>query len=120
MARYDFRCQDCDRIIEIERPISDICPVICSECNQEMNQYFGRTRLRFKGPVLDFFDKANGRRFDNQRQMREYERENDAYLLSNEEIKQEFEHRARRREEAESEKSRKYIEKNMRRIMNAQ
>ena len=49
MARYDYRCEPCDEVFEIERPLSDRSDVACPECGVEAKRVFSPVGVHFKG-----------------------------------------------------------------------
>lgn len=53
MARYDFECPKCRRVIEISRPMSDETVPLCCEpgCDGqvEMIQLIGKSNFHLKG-----------------------------------------------------------------------
>lgn len=50
MARYDYKCPECDYLAEIENPISQPLPEVeCEECNVEMKRVIHATPAIFHG-----------------------------------------------------------------------
>lgn len=49
MARYDFRCEPCDLVVEVVRPMSDDSKVICEKCSAEMRVTFSAPKVVYKG-----------------------------------------------------------------------
>jgi putative FmdB family regulatory protein len=49
MARYDYQCDKCNLIKEIERPItSNEQPVVC-ECGKQMCRIYSTPTIKFNG-----------------------------------------------------------------------
>ncbi len=49
MVRYDFYCQHCELIREIQRSMKDNSPVYCLQCDREMKQQITPPGIIFKG-----------------------------------------------------------------------
>ena len=37
MARYDYRCTSCDKVFEVEHPMTAHPKVTCPKCGQKIN-----------------------------------------------------------------------------------
>ena len=49
MARYDYKCTDCDIIFEVEHPMSEHPEVLCPTCGKKAGRVFGNYGVEFKG-----------------------------------------------------------------------
>jgi len=49
MATYDFRCDKCDSVKEIVRPMSDDSKVMCEKCKIEMWVVFSAPKIAYRG-----------------------------------------------------------------------
>lgn len=49
MARYDYRCPQCDTQFEVEHPMSERPEVKCPNCGAVASQVFGASSIVFKG-----------------------------------------------------------------------
>lgn len=49
MAVYDYRCSECGRVEEIEKPMLAIVEVTCSSCDHSMIRVWHPTAVSFKG-----------------------------------------------------------------------
>lgn len=49
MARYDYRCTDCDTIFEVEHPMGEHPEVTCPSCGKPAEQVFNTYGIEFKG-----------------------------------------------------------------------
>lgn len=46
MARYSFKCKDCDYEFVITQSIHDDLPTFCPECNGSVQQVYGKVAAR--------------------------------------------------------------------------
>tara|TARA_R110001592_G_scaffold116081_2_gene317116 strand:- start:82 stop:387 length:306 start_codon:yes stop_codon:yes gene_type:complete len=49
MARYDFKCPECNYVEEVSRTMNDSGIITCEECDSEMRQVFSAPPVHFKG-----------------------------------------------------------------------
>ena len=49
MPRYDYRCADCGRLIEVMHGINDAGPDACAECGGRMHKVLSPPTIHFKG-----------------------------------------------------------------------
>ena len=49
MARYDYKCPECDIVFEVEHPMSERPEVLCPTCGKKASQVFGNYSVEFKG-----------------------------------------------------------------------
>ena len=49
MASYDFKCEKCDVIKEVVRPMADDSKIMCEKCNVEMWLIFSSPKISYKG-----------------------------------------------------------------------
>lgn len=49
MPFYDYRCNDCNIIVEIYRSIKDDSNVLCEICSEKMVRMFSDTTFQLKG-----------------------------------------------------------------------
>ena len=49
MPKYDYRCEKCDIIVEIQKSISDSRLELCDNCGEEMLKVYGSVGVTFKG-----------------------------------------------------------------------
>jgi putative FmdB family regulatory protein len=49
MPRYDYSCNECELIIEVQRSFSETSPENCPTCGIEMSKVYGSVGVTFKG-----------------------------------------------------------------------
>lgn len=49
MPTYQYRCQDCDGLLEIVQSFSDDALTVCPECNGSLRKLFNSVGVVFKG-----------------------------------------------------------------------
>lgn len=49
MPRYDYRCTECDRQVEVSHGFDEDGPDSCTKCGAPMRKVFGRVALAFRG-----------------------------------------------------------------------
>jgi putative FmdB family regulatory protein len=49
MPTYDFKCDPCDLILEVVRPMADDSEVHCEKCKAEMHMTFSAPKIVYKG-----------------------------------------------------------------------
>ena len=49
MAAYDFKCDPCDLVSEVVRPMADDSKVYCEKCKAEMRMNFSSPKIVYKG-----------------------------------------------------------------------
>lgn len=49
MPTYQYRCQDCDVLLEIVQSFSDDALTVCPECNGSLRKVFNSVGVVFKG-----------------------------------------------------------------------
>lgn len=49
MPTYQYRCQDCDGLLEIVQSFSDDALTVCPECNGSLRKVFNSVGVVFKG-----------------------------------------------------------------------
>lgn len=49
MPKYDYKCENCETIVEIQRSITDSSPQLCDICNEEMSKVYSPVGVTFKG-----------------------------------------------------------------------
>lgn len=60
MARYDYKCPNCETTFEVEHPMSEHPEVRCPECGSVANQVFGTAGIVFKGSGFYNTDQRKG------------------------------------------------------------
>ena len=49
MARYDYKCPNCNKVFEVEHPMSERPRVTCPDCGTEAQRVFSATGIHFEG-----------------------------------------------------------------------
>jgi len=49
MPKYDFRCPQCEKVVEIYKDFKDDTLPTCGECNVELSKVFQATPAVFRG-----------------------------------------------------------------------
>jgi putative FmdB family regulatory protein len=49
MPRYDYKCENCSSVIEIERSFDEESVPVCTSCNTSMSRVWQATPAVFKG-----------------------------------------------------------------------
>lgn len=49
MARYDYKCPQCETVFEVEHPMSERPKVVCPTCGTEAQRVFTATGIHFEG-----------------------------------------------------------------------
>ena len=49
MARYDYKCESCETVFEVEHPMGERPEVSCPACGGKASQVFGASGIMFKG-----------------------------------------------------------------------
>lgn len=49
MPKYDYSCEYCERVFEIEKKISDPDPQKCEECGTALKRVYSPVGVTFKG-----------------------------------------------------------------------
>ena len=60
MPRYDYRCDPCDEVFEIERPTSDRSEVACPSCGTIARRVFTPVGVVLKGSGFHATDYRSG------------------------------------------------------------
>lgn len=49
MPKYDYKCDTCEKVVEIQKSINDSNIELCESCGSEMNKIYGAIGVTFKG-----------------------------------------------------------------------
>ena len=49
MARYDYKCPACDKVFEVEHPMSEHPLITCPDCGSEAQRVFSASGIVFEG-----------------------------------------------------------------------
>ena len=49
MARYDYKCTSCDKVFEVEHPMSERPHITCPNCGADAERVFEPSGISFKG-----------------------------------------------------------------------
>jgi len=60
MARYDYKCPQCETTFEVEHPMSERPEVRCPTCGSVATQVFGTAGIVFKGSGFYNTDQRHG------------------------------------------------------------
>ena len=60
MSKYDYRCNFCNKIFEIEKSMNDATKEEnCPDCSATMERYYGNTNFSTKYGTRGFYDTDN-------------------------------------------------------------
>lgn len=60
MARYDYKCTSCDKVFEVEHPMSDRPHITCPNCGADAERVFEPSGISFKGSGFYNTDQRGG------------------------------------------------------------
>lgn len=49
MARYDYKCTSCEKVFEVEHPMSEHPDVVCPTCGAPAERVFAASGIHFEG-----------------------------------------------------------------------
>lgn len=49
MPKYDYKCDDCETVVEIQKSINDSSIQICESCGKHMVKIYSSVGVTFKG-----------------------------------------------------------------------
>ncbi len=49
MARYDYKCPQCETVFEVEHPMSERPTITCPTCGEVAQRVFSATGIHFEG-----------------------------------------------------------------------
>lgn len=59
MARYDYKCTDCDTVFEVEHPMSEHPLIHCPKCGAKAERVFSPSGIVFSGSGFYNTDQRN-------------------------------------------------------------
>lgn len=60
MARYDYKCTSCDKVFEVEHPMSERPHITCPNCGADAERVFEPSGISFKGSGFYNTDQRGG------------------------------------------------------------
>lgn len=60
MARYDYRCNACGKVFEVEHGMTEHPNITCPDCNGEATKVFSASGIKFEGSGFYNTDQRDG------------------------------------------------------------
>lgn len=60
MARYDYRCNACGKVFEVEHGMTEHPNITCPDCNGEATKVFSASGIKFEGSGFYNTDQRGG------------------------------------------------------------
>lgn len=60
MARYDYRCNSCGNIFEVEHGMTEHPDIVCPTCGQPASRMFSASGIKFEGSGFYNTDQRSG------------------------------------------------------------
>jgi putative FmdB family regulatory protein len=49
MPKYDYKCDNCETVVEVQKSINDSSSQVCQSCGNEMVKVYSSVGVTFKG-----------------------------------------------------------------------